>query len=146
MTFPLFEDQHNPYQPPQLLLAPERDDVPSGNYRWVKIFVMLQMLVIFVGLGVSFSNIYSILVTGPVLSFLGLVTAILCWRRGSSWGLVLGGSGPLFSIFVFLLINVQEWGPGDAERPVPMYGLGYLGIAGLIAAITLIEIRSRENP
>jgi hypothetical protein len=142
---PVLEDFDNPYQPPQILLEPERDDALAGYYRWLKFFIVLQMLVVLVGLGVSFSNIYSILVSGPTLSIVGLLTAILCWRRGPWWGLMLGGSGPLFSILIFALINVLDWGPQDAESPVPKFGLGYLCIAGSIAFITWIEIRNREK-
>jgi hypothetical protein len=139
-------DWENPYQAPQVLLEPEpeRDFFPQKSYFWPKLWIWAQMLVVAVGLGLSFVEIETIVGTGPVLAAVGFVVTRRGYRMGSWWTMSLGISGPVFSLFIFLLINVMEWGPGAAERPVAILGTAYLATTAILALMVRLEIRKRE--
>lgn len=124
---------------------PERDFFPQRSYFWPKLWICAQMLVVVVGLGLSYVEIHSIVGTGPVLAVVGIVVTVLAYRMRSRWGMTLGVSGPVFSLFIFLLINILEWGPDAAEIPVPILGTAYLATTAIVAVIVMLEIRSRKT-
>lgn len=138
-------DWENPYQTPEVLLEPEREYLATRVCFWPKIWIIVQLLVVVVGIGLSVATIFSIIGTGVVLSLAGIVTAICAYRLRLRWGIVLGASAPLFSVFIFALINIMEWSPRDAELPVPMMASVYLVGALILSFGSLIEIRSREK-
>ncbi len=139
-------DFYNPYQMPASWPTHEQlDTVPSAGHFWVKTCVCLKLLAVVVGLGLTFWEIKTIIGSGPVLFLVGWITAFLSFRRRLPWGVTFGVSGPLFSLLIFSLINLLDWGPGDAEQPVRILAGVYLGCIGVMAAVLVFQIRAREN-
>ncbi len=138
-------DWENPYQTPEVLPEPEREYLATRVCFWPKIWISVQLLVVVVGIGLSVATIFSIIGSGLVLSLAGIVMAICAYRLRLRWGIVLGASAPLFSVFIFALINIMEWSPRDAELPVPMMASVYLVGALILSFGSMIEIWSREK-
>ncbi len=139
-------DWHNPYMAPETGLASERDSLFQTKYFWLRFGIGLQALVLMTGIGASFVKIESILFSGPALAVAGIVLVVLAWRKRNIWAMVLGISGPVFSIFLLVLINVLEWSPDDAKVPVPKIGLAYLAAVLILILPALLETRSRQDP
>ena len=106
---------------------------------------VIQALGIAIGVVVAAMEIESIIVSGPVLSLLGLAIA-LNWRRSRSLATLAYGLSPsLLSLLVFALINIMEWGPREATTPVMMLLLAYeilfvpLGLAALYGTLADLE-------
>ena len=119
--------------------------IPSAVHFWLKVCVFLQMLVVVVGLGLSFWAIETILGSGPVLFLAGFMTAFLSYRRRFPLGSILGTSGPLFALLIFGLINILDWGPDDAKQPVPLIAVVYFIFSGFAAFALILQIRAREK-
>jgi nicotinamide riboside transporter PnuC len=119
----------NPFRAPQTSFEPVESKFDT-SLRHLRICLGLQCTTIVLGVAAAFYDIYSILVTGAVLSLVGLLTAILSMRPRLISGLVFGLSGPAISAICFALINLLNWGPDDAQHPVSL-------IAAVYAMITV---------
>ena len=140
------DDLWNPYQAPISLPAPEQHDAsPSAGHVWLNSCVFLQMLVVVVGLALAHWDIHSIIGSGLVLFLVGLLNAILSYRRRLSLGMIFGASGPLFSLLIFGLINLLHWSPDDALQPVRAMAAVYLVCGGFAAPFLVLQIRAREK-
>jgi hypothetical protein len=104
--------------------------------RFVTAALILHLLGIAGSVVAAAVEIETIVGTGPVFSGVGGVVAECgrrCRMRGMFW---LGISTLILSLFVFGLINVAEWSPGEAQRPVSVLLLIYECVAipaGLMA-------------
>ena len=114
----------NPFRAPQTSFEPVESKFDT-SLRHLRICLGLQCTTIVLGVAAAFYDIYSIVVTGAVLSLLGLLTAILSIRPRLISGLVFGLSGPAVSAICFALINLFIWGPDDAQHPVSLIAAGY---------------------
>jgi hypothetical protein len=86
-------------------------------------------------------KIESIVGTGPALSIIGLLLAIVT-RRLNSWeSMAFGVSGPLVCAVGAMLIAINHWGPGKAARPISMLLAAYLLAATPLAFLSLRAIR-----
>lgn len=68
--------------------------------------------------GFAIAEIESIVASGPALLLASIVLAALAYPaplRRLTW---ISGTICLFVVFVFLLINLNGWGPRQADRPV----------------------------
>ena len=79
-----------------------------------------------------------------IIDCMGILVAILSYRRGSYFGIMLGSSGALFSLIVFLVIFFLELSPADAKDPIPVMIFGYFAVAIIIAAIEIQKLRKAE--
>jgi hypothetical protein len=94
-----------------------------------------QMLAAVVLLFAGFSDVESIIVTGPALSIIGLALAAVT-RRLNSWeSIAFGLSGPMICAFGATLIVVNRWGPSAAQQPIcalaAIYAIAVTPLAGL---------------
>lgn len=86
---------------------------------WMIVLLVLNPLVLFIGNALAFGEIESIMVSGAILGASSLLLLIggLLKRRLFP---ILGGSFGLLSVLlVFLVINIFELSPSEAEKPIP---------------------------
>lgn len=99
-----------------------------------------QVLATIVMLAGSLIEIETIIGTGPALSIIGLTLAVVT-RRLNSWEpIAFGLSGPLICALAATLIAVYEWGPREAQRPIPWLLVAYLVSATPLAVLALRSI------
>ena len=94
----LFSIDDNPYQAPQSAPEPPAGALDEKRTRWFRVGAILQIIAIILGTVAAFVDIESIVVSGPIVLVLGLITAILALRcrhdDGFAFGLAFGLSGP----------------------------------------------------
>ncbi|MEZ6061558.1 MAG: hypothetical protein R3C19_14525 [Planctomycetaceae bacterium] len=135
----LLEREHNPYLAPERLHEPA--PLPKQFYAR-KVFLILvgvMLLTIVGGTIAAHIDIESIIVSGAIVSLLGISIAVLAMRVRRWTGVMFGLSGPAITLFCFLLINIQEWSPGDAQVPVSRIVTVYAAVAivlGIAAFVT----------
>lgn len=110
----------NPYKAP---LQDERLHSASTNRPWERFWLrvcsVLLCLDYIIGAGWAwFDEIESILVSGTVAVVLGLLLLYCALRVKASAAAWFSGGTLLFVAAVFLLINLNDWSPGDAKVPV----------------------------
>lgn len=137
-------DRDNPYLAPETV--PEPIQRPAIEpYFWFRILVVLHVLLVAIGLGLSYLTIESIMITGAILVVLGILTFATAYRRRSLAGIVLGASGVIFSVGVFLLVVLMDWGPADAKGPVPILIAIYFAITIALATVALLHAPQINN-
>lgn len=123
-------DDTNPYRAPGVG-RPIPAAVVDSRKRpgWFLIAISVQVITILIGAVATLVYIESILVSGAVLSIIGIVVAMMSLRH--KWGdlyvltAIFGGSGPILSAGCFLLINLQDWGPSAATEPIGVIAVIY---------------------
>lgn len=98
----------------------------------------IQTVGIAVGVLATFFDIESILFSGPLLSFTGVLTAVLGYRRSLMAAFYFGLSLPTMSLLTFCLIFGLQWGPAQAEVPVSRLVAGF-GLLVIPLGIYAIE-------
>ncbi|MCA9058341.1 MAG: hypothetical protein KDA85_07575 [Planctomycetaceae bacterium] len=117
---PSFDDDHNPYRVPDVSER-SRQRVTGSPGRTLlpfRIACVLQVATVLIGTIVAWFEIESIIVTGPLLTVLGITVLTMAIRIQSMLGALVGGSGPTISLLVFLVILVFDLGPREAQIPV----------------------------
>ena len=136
----------NPYAAPTVPNAPAADATTTRS-RWQQWGLVLQMIVIPSTLIAMLVEIKMIMGFGPVFMTVGAVILITAIRqKGAKNRLiaaVFGGSAILFTLLIFALINIFQWGPNEATVPVAVMSIGY-AIIGLPLAGWLLR-KEREN-
>jgi hypothetical protein len=143
-----FDDFDNPYRAPEVPFDVVRESVPRGAYFWVRSFIVLQMLVAVVGTAAAFVDVETIVITGPILSIFGIFGGIACVRKRYGFGALIGASGPVICLAIFLIIQLFSWGPSEAQEPVPLIGAVYMAILcvmGLIALRETISLQAKAH-
>ncbi len=134
----LLNREYNPY------LAPEHRDDPVAvpeRFHARRIFLVLvgvKILTIVGGAIAAIVDIESIVFSGPVISLLGLPIAFLAYRVRHWRGVWFGLSGPAITLFCFALINIQNWGPGDAQGPVSVITSLYAAVAVVLGVLAFL--------
>jgi hypothetical protein len=101
------------------------------------------LLVIVLGIAAAyFIHAETIVATGVTLGLLGLVLSVVAWRCNDPGLMACGVSGPAFSVFIFLLILINDWDPPEARMPVLMLSGSYL-ICFLLGSAWLFFHRRR---
>lgn len=134
-----FDDFDNPYRAPEVPLEVVRESVPRGAYFWVRLWIILQMIVAVVGTAAAFVDVQTIVATGPILSVFGIFGTIACVRKRYYFGALIGASGPVISVVIFLVIFLLNWSPTAAQKPVPLTGAVYIVILCVTGLVALRE-------
>ena len=90
----------------------------------------------------SFVDIHSILFSGPIGLVVGLVLTILAIRQRLHYSKLFGLSAIVVTVGLFGVINILNWGPTDAERPVPIILVCYSVVSipfGLVQRHSLMK-------
>jgi K+-sensing histidine kinase KdpD len=142
-----FDDLDNPYRAPEVPFEVVRESAPRGAYFWVRAFIMMQMLVVVVGTAAAFVDVHTIMATGPILSIVGILGTIACVRNRYYFGAMIAASGSIFSLAIFLIIQLLNWGPAEAQEPVPLMGAVYMAILcvmGLVALRETVSLQAKQ--
>ena len=132
-----FDDVDNPYRAPEVSFEVVRERAPRGAYFWVRSFIIMQMLIAVVGTAAAFVDVETIVATGPILSVFGIFGTIACVRKRYDFGALIGASGPVISVAIFLIIQLFNWGPTEAQEPVPLIGAVYMAILCVMGLVAL---------
>ena len=139
-----FDDIDNPYRAPEVPFEVLRESVLRGAYFWIRSFIILQMLVAVVGTAAAFVDVETIVITGPILSIFGIFGTIACVRKRYNFGVWIGASGPAICLAIFLIIQLFNWGPTEAQEPVPLIGAVYMAILCVMGLVALRETISLQ--
>jgi hypothetical protein len=139
-----FDDIDNPYRAPDVPFDVVRESAPRGAYFWVRSFIMMQMLIAVMGTAAAFVDVHTIVATGPILSIFGIAGAIACVRKRYNFGVWIGASGPAICLAIFLIIQLFNWGPSEAQEPVPPIGAFYMAILCVMGLVALRETISLQ--
>jgi len=133
----------NPYSPP---LAESNQPIRELRTRsaWVSGFYSLQLVVLVTGFAAAiFIDTETIIASGSALALVGLVLLGVAWRYKDLPFLACGFSGPIFGVFIFLLIFHNGWGPNEARGPV--LGLASVYMLGLVSVGAWLWLRRRGS-
>ena len=134
MTNPIESNENdpiiNPYAPTaevahlSQVTADHEDWPPPLSIRLIQLIAVVMMISCPVGASYAYWDIETIMVSGPILSILALVT-LVCYastRRRSTISQWHGWQFPCvmiaFVMGVFLVIFLNEWSPSDAQKPI----------------------------
>jgi hypothetical protein len=73
---------------------------------------------------------------------------IVCVRKRYYFGALIGASGPVISVAIFLVIFLFNLSPTAAQRPVPLIGAVYMAILcamGLVALRETISLQANAH-
>ncbi len=112
---------------------------------YLQIIICLQMLVIVGAVLAAVVEIESILATGPILSFIGLLIAHGCFRRRLPLGFYFGLSVPTISVLCFFIIFGLQWGPGRAATPIAALLALFAIVALPTGAWAVREVRNAKT-
>ena len=87
--------------------------------------VVLQLVSIWLATIVSGFDVESIIVSGPVISILGIIICLLGLLKRDWWVALTGISALFYSMLVFIFIASFEITPVEAQQPVPMFNATY---------------------
>lgn len=139
-----FEDFDNPYRAPEVPFEVVQESTPRGGYFWVRLWISLQMLTAVVGTVAAFIDVEAIVVTGLILSIVGIFGIIACVRRRLHFGTLISASGPAVSVAIFLIIFLLNWSPTAAQGPVPLMGATYMALVCASGLVALWQTRSLQ--
>lgn len=138
-TRPSLNSDENPYSPPESEFSAVNSPMQTGRQVVIGVLISLQALTLVAGLPIAMFQIESILFSGPILAIAGILLAATAYRSGLYRSAALGASGLGFSLFILALINLNQWSPVAAEKPVPVLAAIYL-----IASLPLFLVAIRE--
>jgi hypothetical protein len=139
-----FDDFDNPYRAPEVPFEVVRERAPRGAYFWVRSWIILQMIVAVVGTAAAFVDVETIVATGPILSIFGIFGTIACVRKRYYLGALIGASGPVISVAIFLVIFLLNLSPTAAQKPVPLMGAVYMAVLCVMGLVSLRETISLQ--
>jgi hypothetical protein len=89
-----------------------------------------------VALAFAANEIRTVLVSGPLLSVLGLFVAAVSFTLSYRAGVIAGLSTPALCLFLFVLIAALRLTPDQAEQPVYVFGwLYFIALCGLLVHV-----------
>ena len=134
----------NPYHPPSEASTKVRLPTRAGT-KPLRFFTSLLLLVLLITIIVELIHHESIVITGPLLFLAGLLLAInSLWRRDAA-GLALGGSAIAFCCLIVFLINFNQWGPPQGDRPISILGYCYAAFAFPFGAVAILSRKEDEH-
>jgi GNAT superfamily N-acetyltransferase len=118
----------------------------SRRQRWAIILWAAQVLAAIAAPLAGLVDIESILVTGPLLSVVGLALAMVA-RPARSWNVLLYAlSAPAVIFGCFQAIVAFRWGPTMATLPLMVVLILYLVLTVPLAVRSLVALRRWESP
>ena len=81
---------------------------------------------------ITFYDVESVMVTGPIICGLGIVIVVAGAHRSYRWAIALGVAHICIALLFFGLVLTLGWSPRDAETPFAVMGYAYLCLSGLL--------------
>lgn len=145
----------NPFRAPESNETSKR--TASGGTLRLKIGLLVFAVAILLGPILSFIFIHSIIGSGVIVFSVGLTLIVGGKRNSVASVALLGGSGIAIVLFVFGLININDWSPDEATSPVsmlisaysmfalPFAWFAYTRVVAMSAVETQNEHRDRQE-
>ena len=111
---------------------------------YLQVLIWLQLLSIAVSGFAAAVEIETIVVTGPIFSFVGLLIAVPCYRLRASCGFYFGLSVPTVSVLCFSIIFGLQWSPGEAAVPIACLLVAFAIVSLPFGVHALQEVRILE--
>ena len=101
------------------------------------ILIVTQIVGILAAAIASVIEIESIMVSGPLVSLVGLLIASVSFRRNDGVGLMFGLSTPSVAVLCLSIIYGLNWGPGEAAFPISclLVAFAILSVPGGMVAL-----------
>jgi hypothetical protein len=121
----------NPYAPPHAAPTKPQNVLPNLEQTnpWLRRACIFQLLIIFAALGLEAIEVETIVGTGPIYLAAGIFTSYRAVREANLWGVLIGFSAIILTGLIFALINLNNWSPTAADRPVSIIIWSYSVIA-----------------
>lgn len=145
MTLAAESHDPNPYAAPATVSETPPIDGAPVRAPWLRRFVVLQAIVIVTSLAVEAYEHESIVGSGPIFSLVGLIIAIIAFRKRDPAAMIFGGSAIAFASLIVFLINYNSWGPPQGNRPITILSFTYAAFALPISAWLVLSPRSTGN-
>ena len=110
----------------------------------MRFLLALQLVVILVSLALEAYEHETIVGSGAVFTLVGIAIASVAYRSKDFFAIAYGLSAVAFSFLIVFLINYNQWGPPQGNRPITILAFCYAAIALPIAGWLLIG-RSNEK-
>lgn len=117
--------------------------LPSTPSKALVICSYILLVAIVIATIAVFAKVATILVSGPVLSILGLIVAMVGIRHRNTYGIIFGFSAPVVSLLCLAIIRIFQLGPSTALRPLSFIAAVYLAIS---VGLGLATIRAAKGP
>ncbi len=105
------------------------------------ILVVVQVVGILVAVCLAVRDIESIMVSGPVVSVIGLLVGLMSLRRYDGVGLLFGLSALSMSVLCLSVIYGLEWGPHEAALPISCLLIAYAILSLPAGAVAFRRLR-----
>jgi hypothetical protein len=143
-------EPHNPYAAPAVTASTVDaldTTVSDRRYRWAQALAIVCVAGSPVASALAVMDIESILGSGPILALLCLTSAILAWPPMLRPLLLISVAGIAIVIGCFVVINLCEWGPTEARKPIGQATviLAILMQAGWIPIRRVAKARSQSE-
>ncbi len=134
----------NPYKPPKSSPKSSLEVSPRRRSVSVRSLLSLQIVVIMVSLALEAYEHETIVGTGAFFSLVGIAIASVAYRGKDYLAMTHGLSAIAFSCLIVFLINFNQWGPPQGNRPITILAFCYAVIALPLAGWLALR-RSREK-
>jgi hypothetical protein len=137
----------NPYAPPQVVSDPPIVVQLRARGGWHRAFLWVKSSTIIIAIGAAYFDIESIVFSGPFYGLLAILIGLFGYFQRDGWSMVVSVVSLAFVISIFLLINIKDWSPSDADGPVQKMMIAYAVIAlpvTLLLSLTHLRDQMRE--
>ncbi|PHQ36346.1 hypothetical protein [Rhodopirellula bahusiensis] len=108
----------NPYAPTVTTPEAYATGPTQPSSKTLRVLLLLHLVLVAGGVAGAEYDIESIMISGGLLAVFGIVLSIIAHRSGNLIAMLLGLSSIIFVIAILVLINVMQWDPREADRPV----------------------------
>jgi hypothetical protein len=105
------------------------------------ILIVAQIVGILAAVIASVIQIESILVSGPLVSLVGLLISLVSFRRNDGVGLLFGLSTPSVAVLCFSIIFGMNWGPKEAAFPISCLLVAFAVLSVPAGVVALRRLR-----
>jgi hypothetical protein len=118
----------------------------ASRLRFARGSISALGVVYILSFGLSLINIESVMGTGVLLSFVGVLAARGSFRCGASAGVVAGALAVVLSLSLFVAVNAYGWSPSEAEMPFAIIGGVAMAAFGGLNTLTRQQLTALATP
>lgn len=114
---------------PDLLDSPQSTQPRRKKGVFLLVLICIQLLAYALSVVFAFAEIRTILISGPIVLFIGILVFILGLVFRNILGALIGGAVAFSVLALFGIIFLMNLGPRDAEEIIPLIaGVTWLGL------------------
>lgn len=135
-------DQQESTSSPLPVIPLEYAPPENQSSRAARILALLDWAAAASALGAIFViDVESVLVSGPILLVLGVITITCAWRARIWPALVLGASLCAVCLLFVMLVNLLNWPPAKADLPFRWMGAAYVALSAIPTFLIFVDRR-----